>query len=348
MSGSTPELLPGDTSGSTTAAVTSASLGHETARKKSRAVRIAQIIALRYGMVVILVALAIVARVAYDGFFDPRNLNNLVNQMTPITIIAIGSTFVIIAGGFDLSVGAVFAGATVSFATLSNSMPIWPAFILTLVLGVLAGLFNGLLIVIFKINTFIATLGSAALFTGIAYAFATNAQVIPENPDFSLLGLTKWGPFWASTYLLVFIIVVAGIVLHQTTFGNAVFAVGGNPEAARLAGIRTGAVVTGTFVIAAVCSALAGMLTASQSGVGQVNIGGGIALDAIAIVIVGGTSLLGGEGAIWRTVVGAFVFAIITNVLQSQGVSLSSQLIVKGGILIFAVMLDTLARRTRV
>jgi ribose transport system permease protein len=303
---------------------------------------------LRYAMVWILILVAIVARQVYEGFFDATNLRILANQMTPITIIAVGSTFVIIAGCFDLSVGAIFATASVIYAIQVDHIGIWPAFGVTLAAGVAAGAVNGVLVTVLKINTFIATLGSSSLFVGLAYTMSNQGQVSPNALDFGNLGSTQWGGVWAVTYLLVAIIAIGAIVLHLTTFGLAVFAVGGNAEAARLAGKRVGLVIIGTYIISAVCAALAGMITASQSGVGAAGISGTVALDAITIVIVGGTSLLGGEGAIWRTVVGALIIAIISNVLGSRGVTNTEQLIVKGGVLILAVALDSFTRSRRV
>jgi len=314
----------------------------------SRGRRLVDLLLLRYGMVWVLVLVAVVARQAYPGFFGPTNLRILLSQMTPITIIALGSTFVIIAGCFDLSVGAIFALSGVIYGVMADSVGLWPGFWITLVAGAIAGIVNGVLVTVFKINTFIATLGSSSLFVGLAYALSTEGQVSPDNPDFGDLGSVQWGGIWAVSYLLVVLVVISAIVLHSTTFGQSVFAVGGNAEAARLAGKRVGLVIVGTYIISGVCAALAGMIVASQSGVGAASISGTIALDAITIVIVGGTSLLGGEGAIWRTLVGAFIIAIISNVLGSLGVTNTAQLIVKGTVLILAVTLDSFTRGRRV
>jgi ribose transport system permease protein len=301
----------------------------------------------RYGMVWVLVALAILAQRLYSGFFDPANLNNVIAQVAPVGIVAIGMTFVIIAGGFDLSVGAIFAGASVFYAGFSNRMPLWAAFASTVVLALAAGSFNGLIITRLKVNTFIATLATSSLFAGAVYLYSNAAPVVSNAAKFGTLGTGKWGGIWISTYVLVAVVVIGGIILSRTSYGRSVYAVGGNLEAARLAGMRINWIRTTTFMMTGVCAAVGGMITASQIGVGQANIGGSIALDSIAIVIIGGTSLLGGEGAIWRTVLGILIWGTINNIFSTLALSTSTQLLMEGGILLTAVTLDSLSRKVR-
>jgi ribose transport system permease protein len=302
---------------------------------------------LRLGMIWVLIGLALAAYGVYPGFFDPENLNNMFAQVAPVGIIAIGMTYVIIAGGFDLSVAAIYAGGSVVYVSLANHTSLWLAFAATIAIATLAGVLNGLVLTVLKINTFIATLATASLFGGAAYLYTNSNPVLTTKPGFGALGTGKWGGIWISIYVLAALALLAGVILARTTYGRSVYAVGGNREAARLAGIRTNWIQLSTFMITGACAAVGGMIIASQTGVGQANIGSDVALNSIAVVVVGGTSLLGGEGAIWRTVIGIMIWATINDLFSSLALSTSAQLLIEGSILLFAVSLDSLARRTR-
>ena len=301
----------------------------------------------RYAMVLVLVALAVYARSLDDGFFGLANINNMVAAVVPVGIVALGMTYVIIGGGFDLSVAAIFAGASVVYASLANSIPMPLAFIITVLAGVLCGVINGAVITVLRVNPFIATLSTASLFAGATYLYSKNLPVIVDNPAFGTLGTGKWGGIWITIYILVGLILVTGVVLARTTYGRSVYAVGGNPEAARLAGMRINITRVSTYMITGSCAAVAGMITASQIGVGQPTIGADITLNSIAIVIIGGTSLIGGEGAIWRTVLGLAIWAMITNIFSTQALSTGARLITVGLIVLIAVAIDSLSRRMK-
>jgi ribose transport system permease protein len=302
---------------------------------------------LRFGMVWVLIAFAIVASVLYTGFLSPANVNNMVAQVSAVGIVALGMTFVIVGGGFDLSVAAIFAASSVVYASLSNHMGLVPAFALTVVLGVLCGVVNGIVITFVRVNPFIATLSTASLFSGVTYMYSKNLPIPSTNPGFGTLGSGTWGGIWISVYVLVGLAVLAGIVLSRTTYGRSVFAVGGNSEAARLAGLRIKGITVSTYVLTGACAAIAGMITASQIGVGQPTLGATITLDAIAIVIIGGTSLMGGEGSIWRTVVGLGIWAMINNLFAALAISTGARLVMVGAIVLFAVAMDSLSRSAR-
>jgi ribose transport system permease protein len=296
----------------------------------------------------VLVVFAIVASILYRGFLEPSNVNNMIAQVAPVGIVALGMTFVIIGGGFDLSVAAVYAAASVAYVSLSNSIgALWPAFLLTVLIGVLAGVVNGLVITLVKVNPFIATLSTGSLFSGITYMYSKNLPVTAENPSFGTLGTGKWGGIWITIYLLAALTIVAAVALARTSYGRSVSAVGGNTEAARLAGMRVKFVTVSTYMITGFCAAVAGVITASQINVGQPTLGANITLDAIAIVIIGGTSLMGGEGGIWRTVIGLGIWAMINNLFSSLAVSTGARLVMVGLIVILAVAIDSTSRRVR-
>jgi len=303
--------------------------------------------AFRFGMIWILVGLAILSDILYPGFFNPGNLNDLIGEVAPVAIVAVGMTFVIIGGGFDLSVGATFALASVIYALLGNHIPLGLAFVITMGAGMACGLINGLIITLVRVNPFIATLATSSLFSGAAYLLSNSNPITPKASDFTYLGIGKWGGIWISSFFLLVIIVIAGVALARTTYGRSVYSVGGNEEASRLAGLRTNWVKVSTFMISGVCAAIAGMIVASQTDLGSASFGGTVTLDSIAIVIVGGTSLLGGEGAMWRTGIGILIWGTITNLFTSLALSTATQLLLEGAILLVAVGLDSLARRSR-
>jgi ribose transport system permease protein len=302
---------------------------------------------LRYGMVWVLIALAVLASILFQGFFAPENLNNMVAQVAATGIVAVGMTYAIISGGFDLSVGAVFAGASVIYAALSNLVPLPVAFVATMIAGIIAGSINGIIVTKLRINAFIATLATASLFAGGTVLFWQGSPVASDAEGFTTLGQGDWGGVWISIYVLTIFVIVFGLVLAKTPYGRSVYAVGGNLEAARLAGMRVDLIRISTYALSAMCAAVGGMIVSSQTGIGQSNVGATVTLDSIAIVIIGGTSLLGGEGAMWRTVIGILMWGTIGNVFASLALDTSSQLLLQGGILLVAVALDSFARRLR-
>jgi ribose transport system permease protein len=302
-------------------------------------------LSLHYGMLFVLVILFIVASIVYHGFLTSQNLTNILSQNAPEGIVAVGMTFVIIAGGFDLSVGAIFALGSTLFAALSTNHPIVAAAAATLALGFVCGAANGGVVTRMRVNPFVATLGSASVISGLVLAFSHTNPYIVSNPAFQTLGAGSWGPVPISIVVMVSVFVIAAIVLHKTVYGRSIFAVGGNDEASRLAGLRVDLLRASTYTLTGVLSAFAGMMLASRMQVGQGNMGATVALDAIAIVVIGGTSLLGGEGAIWRTAVGLLILSILTNLFYSLSVDPNYQMVAKGAIIIGAVAIDALARK---
>ena len=299
---------------------------------------------LQFGMIAVLVALVILATIIYPRFLNPINLRNILSQSAPVGIVAAGMTFVMIAGGFDLSVGAIFALAAVTFAMLADGFGLWGAGLTALAIGLVCGFVNGFLVTRMNVNTFVATLGTGSVFGGLAYIVSRSAPHSPENYDFQELGVGSIFGIPYSILLLALSFVVGGVVLARTVYGRAIYAIGGNMEAALLSGIKVESWKAITYAISGVCSALAGMLLASRLGVGQADMGSDVALNSIAIVVIGGTSLLGGEGAMWRTAVGLLILATLTNVFDALAISTNYQLVTKGLIVIAAVALDAYAR----
>jgi ribose transport system permease protein len=299
------------------------------------------------GMIVwLLITLIIVCRILYPGFFARDNLFNILSQNVQVGLIALGMTFVMIAGGFDLSVGAIYAAGATVYAMEAKEMALPMAALAALAVGLVCGTVNGLIVTRLKVNPFVATLGTTSIFSGAAYLYSHSAPILVDRPDFTILGAGKWLGMPISLLLLVAAYAVGAIALSKTVYGRSLYAVGGNPEAARLAGLRVDFLKTSTYALVGVLAAFGGMIIASRLSIGQADIAGTMSLDAIAIVIIGGTSLFGGSGAVWRTAIGLLLLAVLTNIFDALALDSNFQSLIKGVIIIGAVALDAFSRRS--
>jgi len=302
---------------------------------------------LQYGVLWAFLLLLVASAILYPRVFDPTNVKNILSQAAPVGIVAVGMTFVMIGGGFDLSVAAIFALGAVVFANRTDTFGLWGAAGVVVVVSVVCGLINGFIVTKLKVNAFVATLGTGSIFGGLAYIYSNSAPQVPMDFAFGDLGTGDWFGWPISIWILAFTFLAGGFALAKSTYGRSIYALGGNEEAARLSGIPVDLLRGSTYVMSAVCSGVGGMILASRLGVGQADMGGSLALDAIAVVVIGGTSLLGGEGTMWRTAVGLLIIATLTNVFDSLAVNTNYQLVAKGLIVIAAVALDIYARRMR-
>lgn len=301
-----------------------------------------------YGIVAGFVVLFGTLALASDVFLTRANLTNLAFQAAPVGIVAIGGTLVFIAGGFDLSVGAIagIAGIIAAKAFLAD-LGLGPALILGGLAGLAFGIGNGVLVTLLRVNAFIATLASSIIVRGLAIAITGGFLVTVPAERFASPGLGQaWGiPYpvfsWVGFALL------CGFLLSRTTFGRYAYAVGGNPEAARLSGVRGDLIRGATFAVSGLSAGIAGVLLASMVQTAQADAAPGITFDAITAVVLGGTSILGGEGAIWRSVLGAFFLQMIGNGFNLLNVQVVYQQVFKGAILVAAVALDAWARHAR-
>lgn len=298
----------------------------------------------RYPMVVVLVLVLIGAQLAYPGFYAVDNLRNILQQNVDIGIIAVGMTFVLVSGGFDLSVGAIYALTGLLYARWAGDMPIPAAALAAAAVGGVCGAVNGVLITRLHINAFIATLATMSVFGGIAL-LVSSQPISDASAGFAELGNSTYLGLPDSVRLLIAVFVVGGAVLARTSYGRSLFVVGGNREAARLSGMRVAWLRASVYVLVGICSAVAAMVTTSNVGLAQPDAGGTLALTTITVVIVGGTSFLGGEGAIWKTAIGLIIISALTNVFDARALSSAVQAIITGLILVAAVGLDVLGRR---
>jgi ribose transport system permease protein len=302
-----------------------------------------------YGVVVAFIGLFITLSASSPVFLTWQNMKNLAFQTAPVGIIAVGGTLVFIAGGFDLSVGAIsgFSGIMAAKAFNSTGLGLWPSLILGAVVGLGFGLGNGLLITLGRVNAFIATLATSIIINGLGQVVTHGNLVSVASERFTTLGL---GTLWGVNYPVFVWFGFAGIcgfLLSRTAFGRYVYAAGGNAEAARLSGVRVNVVRATTFAISGLAAGIAGVILVSEVQTAQWNANTGIEFDAITAIVLGGTSLLGGEGAIWRSVLGAFFLQMIGNGFNLLGTTPELQYVIKGLILAAAVSLDAWARRRR-
>lgn len=299
---------------------------------------------LEYGTVVAFIIIIISSTVLYPRFILPENLLNIFSQLSIIGVMSIGMTFVLITGGIDMSVGGIYAASAVLAASLADSLPIIIVMLITLAFGFILGLFNGIIVTKFNVPAFIATLGSGSIFTGIALLYSNSQPFYVNKESFQWLGSGYIGMIPVAVILLFLAYIIAGIILKFATFGRSLYAIGGNKEASRLSGLRVNGIISSVYGISGLCAALSGIIITSRLGQGQANIGDTIVLDVIAAVVIGGTSLYGGQGAIWRTVIGGSILIILSNVFDSLAMSPYWQSIFKGIIIIGAIMFDAYIR----
>ena len=289
------------------------------------------------------VILIILMILSPNAFAKPANLVNILKQASINGILAMGMMFVIVSGGIDLSVGSIVALTGVIAATFAHpgEYPLVVPIILAAVIGALVGCFNGVSVAYGNIPPFIVTLGTMTIIRGVALIAANGQPVFNVTKSFeTIAGGFVWN---AIPHLVVYFLVVAAIcafVLTRTVFGRRVYAIGGNETAARVSGINTNLIKVAVYTISGFLAGLAGLLLSSRLVSGNPTSGQAYELDAIAAVIIGGVSMSGGAGKWYGTVIGALLIAVIGNGLDILNVSSHFQLIIKGSIIIVAVLLD--------
>jgi ribose transport system permease protein len=298
-----------------------------------------------YGIVVAFLALFVTLSLASDVFLTQRNLLNILDQSAPAGIIACAIAICIIAGIFDLSTGAMFAVSAVAAATAANEFGPWIGIVLGCLTGLGLGITNGVIVHVTKVHSFIGTLATSIVYRGLAIIITGGLIVTVVEPDFGILGRERFFEARYAVYVFFAVIVLTSFLLQRTTFGRYVYAVGGNPEAARLSGIRVGLVRGSCFALSGLCSGIAGVLAASRVSSAQADMGIGLELTAIAAAVLGGVSIMGGEGAVWRAVLGILILTMIGNGFNLLGIDTTYQLIVQGTLILAAVAADQMLRR---
>lgn len=298
--------------------------------------------------VIALVVLCIIATLLSSRFLSPININNVLMQGAVMTVIAIGMTYVIVGGGFDLSVGSVVALSGCISAMVMLEFGIIPGVIAGILVGAAVGLLNGLIVTKLDVNPFIATLGTMVMFRGATFLITGGRPVVGEYGlpvdflDFATARL--FGVPWLVIFP-VFVFFVFHWLLHRTAYGLRLFATGGNTEAAYLAGIDVVRVRTSAYVWCGTLAGVGGVMLCARLQSGQPTAGILYELTAIAAVVLGGASLFGGEGKLYKTVVGVFIMGVLANALNLANVHSYWQQVAVGVVIVAAAAADRLRHR---
>lgn len=293
---------------------------------------------------VLLIGVLVVTWFLSPHFFQVQNIINVARQASIVGVVAVGMTYVILAAGIDLSVGSTLAlSAITSAMLLSAGVPPLAVIGIQLLVGSVVGLANGLGIAMSGVQPFIMTLATMAIVRGLALRITEGYPQYfdTDSPIIDFFGGGGIGPIPGQLIIFLAIALIGWLVLRYVPFGRFVYAVGGSIEAARLSGVRTSRTLVLTYVISGACAAVAGVMTAARLGVGAPIAGNLVELDAIAAVVIGGTTLMGGSGGMVGTVLGALLLAVLSNILNLLGVSPFDQQMAKGALILVAVVLAT-------
>ncbi|PLR76703.1 ABC transporter permease [Bacillus sp. V3-13] len=299
------------------------------------------------GLLIVIIAFCIVLSMMSPVFLTKVNLINLLMQSTILVTLALGVTFVIITGGIDLSVGAVMAVSSAIGLGLIvyNGMPVIVGVLVMILIGAAFGLINGLLVTRLYLSPLIVTLATMGIARGIVLIYTNSANVNPVPTSFVTLAS---GSFLTIPYLIIVVALlalIAHIILKHTVFGRSVYASGGNELAARLSGVRTKSIVTLTYVISGITAAIGGLLLTARLESAGPTAGTGLELTVIAAVVIGGTSLFGGQGNILGTILGVILISLVSNAINLLGVPPAWDSLVTGSVILVAALLDVYRRK---
>jgi len=312
----------------------------------------------KYGIVVILLGICIILSIVSPAFRSVRNLTNIIRQVSMIGIISMGVTLAIITSGIDLSSGSVLALVGVIVTSMSQNavntlqpisivMPIGIAIIIGLMVGIILGTINGSLHAFGKIPPFIATLGMMTVARGLALLYSNGRPIGDLKESFIFIGGGSFMHISIPIWIYLFVGIISHIMLSKSRFGRYVFAIGGNEQAARICGINVEKVKVMVYAYAGLLSAIAGIMLVSRTAAGNPSYGVSYELDAIASTVIGGTSLSGGVGSIPLCVIGALIIGVLNNSMDLMGVNAYWQQIVKGLIIVIAVLIDARKQRKK-
>jgi ribose/xylose/arabinose/galactoside ABC-type transport system permease subunit len=316
----------------------------------------------QFGAVIILVLIGLVFYAVEPNFLSERNVFNVLRQVSIYGLLAVGMTFVILTGGIDLSIGSVLALAglvaasvekggrgllTVGAAGEAEGYGVPAAIAAAIAVGLIAGTLQGLGVAKLKVPAFIVTLGGMSAFRGLALLWSGGQPISAFRDQYKYLGQGFVGPVPIPVIVFLGFALIGWIILKYTRYGRRIYAVGGNQEAARLSGLNTSRLILSVYIISGFCAGLAGFLLSSRLNSAEQVAGLGYELTVIAGVVIGGTSLFGGEGGIFGTVVGILLIGVLSNGLTLLNVNPYYQQILVGLIIVFAVFLDQIVKRRR-
>ncbi|MHB8862830.1 MAG: ABC transporter permease [Pirellulaceae bacterium] len=307
----------------------------------------------RYGIFLGFLGVIMILTILEPRFLTVPNLTNVMRQTSIIGIMAVGMTFVVLTAGIDLSVGSTLALTGVVGASLEHQgLPVAVVVALTLLLGAFLGTINGIVTTKGRVTPFVVTLGMMSIARGLAHIYTNGQPISGFNAPFRWLGSgaipLRWiggqeiGSISVPIIIFALSVLIAAVVLRQTVFGRYTYAIGGNEEAARLSGINVDFYKTSVYAICGMTSALGAIVLTARLNAAESIAGMGYELDVIAAVVIGGTSLMGGRGGVWGTLIGALLIGTINNGMNLLMISSYYQLVVKGTIIVVAVLLDRL------
>jgi len=310
-------------------------LPFEKAAAETEADRRARLVA--YLPIAAFLLLAAVAAITSDAFLGESNLGNLLRQIVTNGLVSLGMLVVILSGGIDLSVGPVVALAGIVGAGLLNALP-WPLAVpIGVVVALVAGAVNGALVAYFRMPPFVATLATMSAFRGLVYVYS-ETPVVPTNTSFRKFVVSSVGPVPSVALVMLGCFVLVSLFLGRTTAGRNLYAIGGNAEAVRLAGIDVRAHQLLAYVVCGGFAGLGGLILTSRLGIAQPSVGSGMELDAIAACVIGGAALSGGVGTVRGTLAGVLLLGLISNLLNLYNVQAYYQQIFKGALIVLAVL----------
>ena len=301
------------------------------------------------GIIVGFFLICTILSIANPNFLTGANMLNILKQISTNALLAFGMTFIILIGGIDLSVGSIlaFAGIATTSLIANWGVPVVFAVLIGIALSALLGLFNGFLAAKTSIPPFIITLSMYSMARGGAYLLCNGQPIRVFDDSFNIIGNGFLGPVAFPVIYTVIIFIILMVVLKFTRFGRYVYAVGGNAEAALYSGIRIQKIKMIVFCLSGVLAGISGIVLSARMYTGQPSVGQGSELDAIAAVVLGGTSFSGGIGSLGGTILGALMIGVINNGLNLLNVSSFLQLVAKGAVILLAVYLDTIKKRDR-
>ena len=297
----------------------------------------------QYAPLMILLGLVILFSIISPNFMTPYNILILVRQVSFVAISAVGLMFVMIGGGIDLSIGSqiILTNIVLSIMMAYGHVPLIVAIPIILVLGTALGVFNGLLSITLKIHPLIITLGTASIYKGVGYIIAQSRNIMGFPDVFRFFGQGYIGPIPVPIIVMIVVALIGNFILTRTYFGRYTFALGGNEEAARLAGVNTNRMKVILFAVCGFASAITSVLLLSRVFAGQVSTGAGIEFDCLTAALLGGVSFKGGEGSIFGLITGVLIIGVLNNAMQLASFPDFSQNVVKGVVLLAAVGFDT-------
>nr|WP_321464109.1 ABC transporter permease [uncultured Cohaesibacter sp.] len=307
----------------------------------SRLVRLA----LNQSTLVFFIIMLVVAEFLSDRFFTGSNISNVLRQTVPLGIVSIGLLFVILTSGIDLSVGSLMALVSVAVALFIPQFGLTAGIIMALLVGLVCGAFSGVLVTYFSIAPFIATLATMTIARGLALIFSRGQPIFIESDFFMNVGTSTFMGIPTLFVILVLVVLIAWFVYRYAVFGRLVVAVGSNETATRFAGINVSTIKLAVYALSGLTCGIAGIISATRTGVGSPILAVGFELDAIAAVVVGGASLNGGRGTVFNTLMGAMILSIISNLMNLMDIPGYHQQVVKGIIIVLAVLLESAKQR---